>query len=64
MTLTPSDINRIFETDPLHLTTDDLDALIAVYRERRTQYKAGIKAEKTPKAKQSLSLDDLGDLKI
>jgi len=58
-----SDLNDIFEKDPLSLTTEDIDALIARYRQARTQWKAGgEKAPKEKKEKIELKLDDLKDL--
>jgi len=66
MTLSPTEINRIMELDPLELTRDgpEIQALIAIYRERRTQYKSGVKTEKVKTEKKLLSLDDLGDLNL
>lgn len=57
-----SDLNDIFEIDPLSYTTEKIDALIAHYRERRTQYKVGGTAPKEKKEKVELKLDDLKDL--
>lgn len=63
-----SDLNDIFEMDPLGYTLADgafdprFLAMIEHYREARTKYKVG-GAEKAPKKeKVDLKLDDLGDL--
>lgn len=57
-----TDINDVFELDPLNYTTENIDALIAKYRASRTQWKAGEKAPKEPKTKVELKMDDLKDL--
>jgi hypothetical protein len=66
MTLSPTEINSIMEMDPLSLTRDgpEIAALIAIYRERRTQYKTGERVAKAKVEKKLLSLDDLGDLTL
>jgi hypothetical protein len=66
MALSPTEINAIMEMDPLSLTRDspEIAALISIYRERRTQYKTGAKAEKAKVEKKLLSLDDLGDVTL
>lgn len=60
-----SDLSELFSRDPLNLTTSDIDAIIARYRQAREQYLAGGKAAGATKTvakgdKQKLSLDDLG----
>lgn len=57
-----SDLNDLFERDPLSYTTEGIDALIAKYRVARTQWKAGGTAPKEKKEKVELKLDDLKDL--
>jgi len=58
-----SDLNDIFELDPLNYTKENIDALIERYRAARTQWKTGEKAPaKEKKEKVKLDLNDLGDL--
>lgn len=61
-----SDINELFQRDPLSLTKDDLDQIIARFRQARTQFNLAGPAkavEKTPKVKKekltSLDIDIL-----
>ena len=62
-----SDMAELFSRDPLKLTQDDLAAIVARYREARSQFNLGEKsagstkkvaAPKGPKVQQ-LDLDDL-----
>lgn len=57
-----SDISELFARDPIDLTNQDLDEIIAKYREARAQFEA--KPQREPKAKKEkpapISLDDLG----
>jgi Holliday junction resolvase len=65
-----SDIATLFTEDPLKLTKENLDEIIAYYRNARAQFTAGVKsAGATKKMKDASSvtkitnLDDiLGDL--
>jgi len=71
-----TDIAELFARDPLELSAQDLDAIIARLREQRGQFnlgnaRAGSMKPKTEKQKQALSLSDkldlgnlLGDLKL
>lgn len=60
-----SDLQRIFDTDPLNLTAADITAVVTAYRQQRAQFNLGIK---TPKAKpikgekESVNQIDLDDL--
>jgi len=54
-TKSPSDIQRLFDEDPLNLTRSDIDELIRVYRNARHLFASGnVKAGsiKAPTAKQ------------
>lgn len=58
-------MNELMERDPLHLTDQDLDQIVAYLREKRQQFDLGDKtAGNAKKAKAeappNLSLDDLG----
>lgn len=63
-----SDIAELFARDPLSLTKENIDSIIAHYRDARQKYLLGEKsAGATPKPKAekkppptNLSLDDLG----
>lgn len=46
-----SDISDLFAKDPLDLTTEDLDKIIAEYRDRRNQFKLTGKAPSAKKIK-------------
>lgn len=62
-----SDVQAIFDLDPLDLAKDDeaLMRLIEHFRTARSQWKLGDKkAGKEKKEKTQLSLSDLGDIKI
>ena len=56
-----SDISELFARDPLEHTTQDIDAIIAKFREARAQFEA--KPQREPRAKKEkpapISLDDL-----
>lgn len=59
-----SDINELFNRDPLKLTDDDIDKIIEEYRKKRAQFKA-MPASSTPKKltdKQEAVKKKLGDL--
>lgn len=71
-----TDVSELFTRDPLSLSEQDLDAIIAKLREQRSQFnlgnaKAGSMKPKTEKQKAISSLSDkldlgniLGDLKL
>ena len=61
-----SDIQAIFQKDPLHLTREDLAEMVAYYREKRNQFNLGdtqagsakrLKKSETPAVK--MSVDDI-----
>lgn len=61
-----SELQRIFDTDPLNLTREDISKVIAAYREQRNQFNLAAKAPKAAKAKaapkekvEQIDLDDL-----
>lgn len=60
-----SDLQRIFDTDPLDLTSADLTAVVTAYRQQRAQFNLGVKVTK-PKAakadKEAVNQIDLDDL--
>ena len=72
MTETHTDLTELFARDPLELSDQDLDAIIARLREQRSQFNlgnamAGSMKPKTEKQKAIQSLADkldLGDLKL
>lgn len=62
-----SDVAELFRRDPLKLTTEDLDTIIASLRQARTQFTLAGKTEPKPKATKqaktplgSLDLSELG----
>jgi hypothetical protein len=46
-----TDIQELFDRDPLKLTKDDLATIIRTLRERRQQYVAGVKGAGSMKEK-------------
>lgn len=63
-----TDINELMMRDPLSHTSKDIDAIIAVMRERRTRFNlgdasAGAAKPRVPKALQGVSKDVL-DMEI
>jgi hypothetical protein len=58
-----SELSELFARDPLHLTDQDLDQIVARMREAQTKYDLGVptapKAPKAGKARADL-LKDLG----
>lgn len=60
-----SDLSDLFALDPLRLTVEDLDEIIAYYRKARANFILGPKpvAAKTPKAvKEKIGQIDLDEL--
>lgn len=56
-----SDLTELFTRDPYSLNTIDLERIIAVFRERRANYKLGNITPKTkPKAKPTLATPEDG----
>lgn len=58
----PSEIDRLVSTDPLDLTSDDIDKIIAMQRQQRARREAGVKVKKSgaEAPKHSLDLAALG----
>jgi len=56
-----SDLQKLFDTDPLSLTSQNLDELIAYYREARKNFNLEGKSAK-PKAKAKVDSIDLDAL--
>jgi hypothetical protein len=56
----PNDIDELMGLDPLELSTQDLDRIIAYQRKMRAQREAGVKVRK-PKveAKPSISIEQM-----
>ena len=60
-----SDLQKLFDTDPLQLTTQDIDTIIASFRAARANFNltgqgAKVKKEKVGATKiESIDLDDL-----
>lgn len=60
-----ADIATIFARDPLKLSKQDLDAIVAKFRAGRALFNAGPSAAKGPKApKEKLKELDLGDIEL
>lgn len=56
-----SDLQKLFDSDPLSLSAQNLDDLVAYYREARKNFNLEGKSAK-PKAKEKVSAIDLDDL--
>ena len=60
-----SDIQRLFQEDPLNLTDPNLDEMIAYYREKRNAFTLGDKqagSTKRMKAEAGPKITDLSDI--
>ena len=60
-----SDLSELFDRDPLSLTTQDLEQIIARMRESQAQYELGgpkAPSKAAPKPKTTKTLDLLKDL--
>jgi len=57
-----SDLQRIFNEDPHNLTSQDLDALVAYYREARKNFNLEGKSAKVKKEKEKVTAIDLNEL--
>lgn len=57
-----TDLDRIMNEDPLNLTKEDLDALIAYHRKARANFELGTKskAKKETGPQQTINLESLG----
>ena len=58
-----SDLARLFETDPLQLTNEDIRSIIARMREAQAQFELGVKkpvAERKKSPKGEALLKELG----
>lgn len=55
-----SELSELFDRDPLQLTDQDLEKIIARMRESQAQYELGVKAPVAPKApKKSTKTENL-----
>lgn len=52
-----TDINELFDRDPLQLTKEDLAEIIRVLRERRQQHVLGVKGAGSMKEKEKKPID-------
>ena len=59
-----TDIADLFARDPEHLTTADIDHIIAKYREARAQFQLGLKQAGSAKTLKSPKLTNLDDLDL
>ena len=58
--MTGNTIDELNEIDPNDLTPDDIDAIIAIHRQRRAEHEAGIKAPRAKGQSQKLDMIKLG----
>jgi hypothetical protein len=59
----PTSLQELFDRDPLSLTDDDIDRIVAELRAQRSRWEAGQRAGKKAPAQAApttLSLEDLG----
>lgn len=62
--MTSEELDALMDKDPLDLSAQDIDAIIAYQRKRRADFDAGIKPKKGGgEAKQSIDLVALGLVK-
>ena len=59
-----TDIADLFARDPEHLTTANIDHIIAKYREARAQFQLGLKQAGSAKTLKSPKLTNLDDLDL
>ena len=58
-----SELSELFDRDPLHLSKQDVEAIVARIREAQAQYELGAKpVPVAPRPKKSKTLDLLKDL--
>ncbi len=57
-----SDLQALFNKDPHQLTSQDLDAIVAYYREARKNFNLEGKSAKVKKEKEKVSSIDLNEL--
>lgn len=57
-----SDLDTLFSTDPLKLSDQDIDKLIASYRAARNNFNLGVKPVKAAKEKTKVKDIDLDEL--
>jgi len=57
-----SDLSELFARDPVGLSDQDIDKIVARMREAQAQFELGVKAPKTPKATSKKTVDLLKDL--
>lgn len=58
-----NDINDLMDKDPLSLTKEDIDSIIAYQRKQRANREGGVKVKKESAPKVSLDLASLGLVK-
>ena len=59
----PNEIDRLMDLDPLELSAQDIDSIIAFQRKARANWEAGVKPKKADKIEASELLDKLGMIK-
>lgn len=57
-----TDLQRLFNEDPLNLTSQDITALVTYYRAARVNFNLEGKAPKAKKDKEKVSSIDLNEL--
>lgn len=57
--LTPNEIDILMDLDPVGLSDQHLDKIIATHRKWRADYQAGVKPKKTSGQKQTLDIGSL-----
>jgi hypothetical protein len=55
-----SDIAELFDRDPLLLSSQDIDTIVAYFREARAKHQLGLKTKKVPPPKgEKIRIEDL-----
>lgn len=54
-----TDISELFDRDPLNLSEQDIEAIVARMREAQAQYELGAKAPVAPKPRKSTKTENL-----
>lgn len=55
-----NELNDLMDLDPLNLSSQDIEKLVALYRKQRSDYKSGIKPKKETGPRPSISAEKLG----
>ncbi len=55
-----NDLDELMSRDPLELSAQDIDAIIAYQRKSRAQWTSGVKPKKETPASQKVDLVELG----